>query len=1179
MAAAPTRSYRPAQKRPQAAALGLSVLAAISEAISPSEAAVLVQPLKEVAASFVAPGSGSLFSEWAPPRQSAQVDIPMHRAHAFASSSKSKDDLAALAALSADMSTSWVSEKSQDPKLWTVRLGEPITGPATVVIQLSTDDSAVIPSSVLVQTSTDGLKFVAAGDAVMLKADDEADKESASAAEAVDVFAPPVAADADEGDADIVRVTIPSGRRAAFVRVKLSGNKAEPSSETPTASSIARVSITRPDTSPFARQSGFALDTILGACTVAGDASAPAAARAAAIEAAIAVAAATSSARAATLALRLATVHLAGGGTTLPGTVSASLRSIAAATASAAAEARGLAQASGAAPQLADVIKSMPSGDAGQSMEPKFDSRHHGSNCTIEAGGRVWKSTGGSDNYGMAKHGVKKGTATWEFEIIRDNRDDEHGLVGFCIRPVNSSSYTSTSDMWMVRGYNGCRYHGGSQSNVGKIHEGDVVKFRANMSRGVVDMWINGTKQGDGEPVFTDLRGKTIYPAVCAYSGDVTIKLKSYSSAESTGESGGGAPVAAASHTALLSAVAEADGVSAPGLVKTDGDAKLTPVAIDGVARKDVIIFSPAAGPTAASASASAAAAAPSLSFSVARAVGSLKKKLPADLVPRLFVANFSIAPGSPPAATAAAAFVDVLVDGEVAWRSGLLHANPAVAGASAGPFVCRVPVSEASKVVVRAFGRGSSDACTAVAMVGPGIAVGTKGLDLADAIALPGRALAAEWTPALGELVTPALTMGGGVNGSGFEVTAVPTAQVVIEMACCLREALRAESALTTAAVQVVGVGGRKVTAGASDSSEASKDEEEEEEDSGGKDIQKALTAALSRLETRCGITASDGAIMEAAKALRAVRDAASAGDTMLPVVSAVAGVLVEQAAVLLSRIEASGIPAAGLGIALPGKGSAASGAAASAASSRVVPLSALRFELAALGSDISEVPSVSARALSAIDAGIPIFYPTKALRRALMASLLDAGATLELQIRFPTLSEGAVAMAFGEKGEKTHARAVKALVDRPAEAHPSLRDARFDRALLLVQAAAREAGYKTRVAGAWGGWMHLLVSLPPSGTGSRSSVDFIGKTMRSCLKRAGMGPWHFPGGCSLPAIALEVHRSTDVPAAERGLTKPGTAVVRVFPTAAGSFDDVGATLQAAVDDFVAKTKAGASA
>lgn len=125
----------------------------------------------------------------------------------------------------------------------------------------------------------------------------------------------------------------------------------------------------------------------------------------------------------------------------------------------------------------------------------------------------------------------------------------------------------------------------------------------------------------------------------------------------------------------------------------------------------------------------------------------------------------------------------------------------------------------------------------------------------------------------------------------------------------------------------------------------------------------------------------------------------------------------------------------------------------------------------------------SLQTLAGEAVDSGLHVFFPTAAQRRHLLASLLSRGGTLEAQLRFPAYApppertgpsagDGAPGPALG--GGFAVASAVNAA--------GGARDLRLERAALLLQMEAAQRGWQCSLLGSKGGFVHVLVNLPPA-------------------------------------------------------------------------------------------------
>lgn len=1214
-----------AQEFPQTAGLAVSLLGTIADCIEPSEAEILIDPLREVAESFASSAPGSLFAEWAPPRKPSEEEVELHRAQAFAESCKDKDENPPAAALGADSESHWVSSDSADPSKWTLKLAEPMTAIHAVSIEFATTESISKPGKVTVETSSDGFKFKAVGKPITIsdgddKTKDDNDDELAGASD--DPFKPQAASGSEANDA--LRVSIPPSRKVQFLRITMEGKAGSATSSGSCRHALARVRLLRVRSDPLRTSTAQVLSTIVRACSVAGAKDAPAPARVAAIEALLAIAAATSSTQAATLAMAITSQHLVAGGTSLPGSIAASLGAVVRAATSASIEALKLAASSGHAASIAaalETVKGLGGGEGG-AVEAKFDPRNHGDSCEIRNGGRLWHSTASSDNWAMAKVGVKKPMiATWEFEVTQDERSDEQTCVGFSRKTVSNSSYQSSSDLWMIRCYNGQLYNdGSSHPSVDNIHPGDVVRFRANMKKGSVELWINGSKQNDGDPIFTGITG-TIFPAVCAYSSNKETRFKSYK-IEGADTGGTGVPVLSSTFPALLQAIKATKGMSAPFIgsgSSNDG------IVVDGKPMRSVVVMRPDGSvdtdfgkkrdgdieddedvsSEVLSTLPAVTAGQVELRFTARDAIAGLKKKPLSSAEVRSFTATFSVSPLASAATSVACSVAEVLINDRIRWRSAPLHASSELSGTPADPQTpqtCTVTagVEDVVRVVVRkgltmasgdptasaaaaASGAGAGDdgsSITPVVLSSVNFGMGLAGASLKAFLPDPSEAVDAVFAGSdaapLGSAVSPLLCQGGGFGPDGNPTATMPTAQFLAELTAALTASAQAEAAVTRAAVACVGAGGSRVTADDLEDDEKPADESGSDGlgSSGPTGLQKAaLLARLLQLEAPLSLETSDAAVLALAEGLEVALG--------LPLPDAVrdrvALTLTAQAAVLLGRVSGSGLPARSLGLTLPSspaKGAPVASASASASAAAMsTPLNRLRAALDGFEADkiTATFPLAAASALAAADAGTGLFYPTKALRDALLSRLLAGGATMELQIRFPSLSRAVVDSTLAALPAKTR----DSLTAWPAEAHPSMRDSRFDRLVSLVQAAAGAAGLRCEVRGRWGGWIHLLVALPEAGAGAvaggvTAAAQFVSTTMAGCMKRAGMGAWRFPGGCMEPIIAVEVRRSRAVGEDDRRFSAPGQAVVRLFPAASGSFDAIVADVEEEITAFV---------
>ncbi|RYH29209.1 hypothetical protein EON65_09335 [archaeon] len=113
--------------------------------------------------------------------------------------------------------------------------------------------------------------------------------------------------------------------------------------------------------------------------------------------------------------------------------------------------------------------------------------------------------------------------AAWEFLLETDSMADECSVFGAARMPLSSRCYSSSSDLWMRRSYNGYMYCQGQTTgnNMDKIHPGDVVRIEFDGSLGTLSYSVNGSELEVG---FSDIVDE-VHPACGSYRSGVSIKL------------------------------------------------------------------------------------------------------------------------------------------------------------------------------------------------------------------------------------------------------------------------------------------------------------------------------------------------------------------------------------------------------------------------------------------------------------------------------------------------------------------------------------------------------------------------------------------------------------------------------------------------------------------------------
>jgi hypothetical protein len=89
---------------------------------------------------------------------------------------------------------------------------------------------------------------------------------------------------------------------------------------------------------------------------------------------------------------------------------------------------------------------------------------------------------------------------------------DEGCCFGFGIKPVTSTAYDTSKNLWTVRAWNGQLYGSNKASRTApKLHESNIIRFKWDPSSGDVTLSVNGTLDG---VAWSGIREAEIYPAV-----------------------------------------------------------------------------------------------------------------------------------------------------------------------------------------------------------------------------------------------------------------------------------------------------------------------------------------------------------------------------------------------------------------------------------------------------------------------------------------------------------------------------------------------------------------------------------------------------------------------------------------------------------------------------------------
>jgi hypothetical protein len=154
---------------------------------------------------------------------------------------------------------------------------------------------------------------------------------------------------------------------------------------------------------------------------------------------------------------------------------------------------------------------------------------------TLSEWGMLARCGSSSHAHVYANCGFSEGKWAWEFHIAEDIPSDESVCIGAGCKPVSSSSYNSSANLWMYRCYNGNCYRQGTQVPGGskeQIHPGDVVRVTLDCEARTLSFCINGDRnQG---VCFTDVVGE-IFPAVAFYGANRAVRLLAVECASASG--------------------------------------------------------------------------------------------------------------------------------------------------------------------------------------------------------------------------------------------------------------------------------------------------------------------------------------------------------------------------------------------------------------------------------------------------------------------------------------------------------------------------------------------------------------------------------------------------------------------------------------------------------------------
>ena len=126
----------------------------------------------------------------------------------------------------------------------------------------------------------------------------------------------------------------------------------------------------------------------------------------------------------------------------------------------------------------------------------------------VSDNGTLYSSIHSSNTCGVVNIGFDKTMrAAWEFRLEADSVNDECSVFGAARMPITSRCYSTSTDLWMRRAYNGYMYAQGITRGAGqeKIHPDDVVRIEFDGKAGTLSFSLNGSDPVIG---FTDITGE-----------------------------------------------------------------------------------------------------------------------------------------------------------------------------------------------------------------------------------------------------------------------------------------------------------------------------------------------------------------------------------------------------------------------------------------------------------------------------------------------------------------------------------------------------------------------------------------------------------------------------------------------------------------------------------------------
>ena len=135
--------------------------------------------------------------------------------------------------------------------------------------------------------------------------------------------------------------------------------------------------------------------------------------------------------------------------------------------------------------------------DSGPIANAAFDRTEKSPDIQVDPDGTLISNPNGS-GYGLVNCVMDSGVWEWEMTLVQESHGDETTCLGVSNRPMTNTSYDSSPDVWVVRCYNGERYHGGARGRDGGLlmHPNDNVRFTYDASAQTLAVAINDVDRG-----------------------------------------------------------------------------------------------------------------------------------------------------------------------------------------------------------------------------------------------------------------------------------------------------------------------------------------------------------------------------------------------------------------------------------------------------------------------------------------------------------------------------------------------------------------------------------------------------------------------------------------------------------------------------------------------------------